>query len=341
MSEERGNSVSKKNFGSKLDKYSIKNLPIIIVSFFLFGYFFYYLSPDFYAKLILSPYHVVEYNEYWRLLTWVFTVPMVPEYAIEIIFIPIMLFFYYYVSKKLELVWGTGMFNLYVLSSVVLIDVAVVLTGFIKLKWTTPDMMDAFNDIIYSSTECIKINYYTTLSLFLAFAVIFGEEYVNLYMFIPLKVKWLGYFDFIYLIYLFVKDKSIYGRIIIVAAVMNFFVFLWVNRRKKVVSSVLQKKRAASYRHKINMGYKMNERNVQRPRPDVKKDNKKADPNLHKVIKLEQYGGRSSSGGPIHKCCICGRTENDDENLEFRFCSKCNGNYEYCSDHIFTHEHKK
>ena len=31
-----------------------------------------------------------------------------------------------------------------------------------------------------------------------------------------------------------------------------------------------------------------------------------------------------------HKCAICGRTELDDPNLEFRFCSKCNGNYEYC-----------
>ena len=38
---------------------------------------------------------------------------------------------------------------------------------------------------------------------------------------------------------------------------------------------------------------------------------------------------------------ISGRTELDDPNLEFRFCSKCNGNYEYCQDHLFTHEHVK
>ncbi|MCR5420311.1 MAG: hypothetical protein K6E98_04845 [Lachnospiraceae bacterium] len=42
-----------------------------------------------------------------------------------------------------------------------------------------------------------------------------------------------------------------------------------------------------------------------------------------------------------HKCAICGRTESDDEDLEFRFCSKCNGNYEYCQDHLFTHTHIK
>lgn len=42
-----------------------------------------------------------------------------------------------------------------------------------------------------------------------------------------------------------------------------------------------------------------------------------------------------------HKCAICGRTELDGDDLEFRFCSKCDGNYEYCQDHLFTHEHVK
>lgn len=40
-----------------------------------------------------------------------------------------------------------------------------------------------------------------------------------------------------------------------------------------------------------------------------------------------------------HKCAICGQTEEDNPDLEFRFCSKCNGNYEYCQNHLFTHEH--
>ena len=40
-----------------------------------------------------------------------------------------------------------------------------------------------------------------------------------------------------------------------------------------------------------------------------------------------------------HKCAVCGRTELDGDNLEFRFCSKCKGNYEYCQDHLFTHKH--
>ena len=37
-----------------------------------------------------------------------------------------------------------------------------------------------------------------------------------------------------------------------------------------------------------------------------------------------------------HKCAICGRTEKDGDDLVFRCCSKCNGNYEYCQDHLLS-----
>ena len=50
---------------------------------------------------------------------------------------------------------------------------------------------------------------------------------------------------------------------------------------------------------------------------------------------------QSRNSSNRHKCAICGRTESDDESLEFRYCSRCNGNYEYCQDHLFTHQHIK
>lgn len=62
-----------------------------------------------------------------------------------------------------------------------------------------------------------------------------------------------------------------------------------------------------------------------------------------KMQQAQQAGHAASYQGRTvitrHKCAICGRTELDDENLEFRYCSKCEGNYEYCSDHLYTHEH--
>lgn len=48
---------------------------------------------------------------------------------------------------------------------------------------------------------------------------------------------------------------------------------------------------------------------------------------------------KRSTGITRHKCAICGRTEVDSPNLQFRFCSKCDGNYEYCEEHLYTHTH--
>lgn len=50
---------------------------------------------------------------------------------------------------------------------------------------------------------------------------------------------------------------------------------------------------------------------------------------------------RRNSKVTKHKCAVCGQTEDDNPNLEFRYCSKCNGNYEYCQQHLFTHTHVK
>ena len=50
---------------------------------------------------------------------------------------------------------------------------------------------------------------------------------------------------------------------------------------------------------------------------------------------------RRGSSITKHKCAICGRTEVDSPNMQFRFCSKCNGNYEYCEEHLYTHTHVK
>lgn len=49
------------------------------------------------------------------------------------------------------------------------------------------------------------------------------------------------------------------------------------------------------------------------------------------------------SGPPIkvafHKCTVCGKTELTDPDMEFRYCSKCSGNHEYCMDHLHNHTH--
>ena len=60
---------------------------------------------------------------------------------------------------------------------------------------------------------------------------------------------------------------------------------------------------------------------------------------IHRRKKFHSQMRQPRNGITRHKCAICGRTEKDDPNLEFRFCSKCDGNYEYCQEHLFTHTH--
>ena len=45
------------------------------------------------------------------------------------------------------------------------------------------------------------------------------------------------------------------------------------------------------------------------------------------------------AGKTRHRCAVCGRTEEDGAQMEFRYCSKCAGSYEYCQDHLYTHQH--
>ena len=56
--------------------------------------------------------------------------------------------------------------------------------------------------------------------------------------------------------------------------------------------------------------------------------------------KVSQKPKKNPTIHAIHKCEVCGRTEADDRDLQFRFCSRCNGFHEYCLEHLYTHEHK-
>ena len=51
------------------------------------------------------------------------------------------------------------------------------------------------------------------------------------------------------------------------------------------------------------------------------------------------YRSRSGERPYRHKCTVCGRTDTEYPGLEFRYCSKCNGYYCYCIDHIQNHAH--
>ena len=73
----------------------------------------------------------------------------------------------------------------------------------------------------------------------------------------------------------------------------------------------------------------------------VSKNKKYTAPKVAHTRRVQQPEVKKMQKITRHKCAICGRTEDSNPELEFRFCSKCDGNYEYCQDHLFTHEHVK
>ena len=140
------------------------------------------------------------------------------------------------------------------------------------------------------------------MSIFLAFAAIYPDMEVYLYFILPIKMKWMAIVYAAMALYYFVTGGLV-SRVAIGASLLNVVIFLFSNRNTRKFSP---KERARKAKFK-----------------------KQSAPHMH------------YAGGAKHRCAVCGRTELDDPCLEFRFCSKCNGNYEYCQDHLFTHEHVK
>lgn len=53
------------------------------------------------------------------------------------------------------------------------------------------------------------------------------------------------------------------------------------------------------------------------------------------ITNIRQSGERSFA----HRCIVCGLTDADDPNMEFRYCSRCDGVPCYCSQHLTDHQH--
>ncbi len=144
--------------------------------------------------------------------------------------------------------------------------------------------------------------YYINMSIFLAFAVSYPDMELLLYMIIPIKIKWLAIVYAVVILYDFIRGNFV-TRVVILVSLLNFIVFFLSTRNlKKYGPKEQARKRKFQQKSRPHMTY---------------------------------------SNGAMHRCAVCGRTELDDPNLEFRFCSKCKGNREYCQDHLFTHEHVK
>lgn len=223
----------------------------------------------------------------------------------NIFYFLISMYLYYSIGRTLEYQWGAFRFNLYLFTGILLHIVAAFICQYVF----------GVNFGVYFGT------YYLNYSLFFAFAATYPNMQFLLFFIIPIKAKWLGYLNGIY-----------FGVTIIAGFFANHLTY---NMILGLANAGIIVHPAYSLMALLSLGnfliFFFGMKNMRRYSPkEIRR--------RRTYTKSVQQGERRAS---THKCAICGRTEKDGENLEFRFCSKCNGNYEYCQDHLFTHEHVK
>lgn len=294
----------------KIGKFAIRNLPIKIAVVMAISYILWAFVPTFAVKLVFSPYAITEQHQFWRLFTWVFSPPGDLNF-VGILMIFILILF----GQQIEQAMGTFMFNLYIFgawfwNTVIMLGISI----YFYANGSILGMMDVG----------IRAMYFFDYGLFLAFALMYSDARVLFMFFIPIRAFWVAVIDMGLMAYEFMWTSTL-NRGSIIAYLVNFFIFYLIMGRGVGMRSSNSK--AAAKRRKRDY-----DRRVENLSRQV---NGEAD----RRHKAQQMGYPSNI--TKHKCAICGRTERDGDDLEFRFCSKCNGNYEYCNEHLFTHEHVK
>ncbi len=142
---------------------------------------------------------------------------------------------------------------------------------------------------------------YINLSLFLAYATLFPNVQFRLYFFIPVKVKYLAYLNVAFLLFRFFTG-GLGTKALITISLLNYFLFFGLPLLKGGSTQTQQQF------------------------------------NKQKRV-LQKNSGSSTIRVAFHKCHVCGKTEVSNPDMEFRYCSSCNGNFEYCMDHIRDHTH--
>ncbi len=299
----------------KLGRYAIPNLPLVMIIAYAIGYLMQLINPQIIDVLSLNPYAIL-HGQVWRIVSWI----LIPPESSNLFFVLIMLYFYFSIGTTLERTWGTFYFNYYIFSGMLFTLIgAFCMYGYVCIF--QKELIDAGNTmyvlsygeefpVVYGGNYYFAMlselfsTYYINMSIFLAFAATYPDMQILLMFILPIKVKILGVIYGIILIVEAVdmcrQSGSPLGLFVIGASLLNFVVFFITTRR----------------------GFKRT--------PQMKARQRQFRQQVHEA---------ATKNIARHKCAICGRTSEEYPDLEFRFCSKCEGNYEYCQDHIFTHKH--
>ena len=306
----------------KFGKYAIDNVALYFIATLIAGYIIGNYMPDVFGLLVFDPYQIF-HGQIWRVFTWILAMPIESDNIF--LFIIMIIFFYYPVSKQLEYAWGAFKLNFFIFSGLLLtvigsLSVYLVIGAIYKYTGDASVFLNFFgsqvNDV---NTEIVKAfgmqllgsqigasvtTEFLLTTLLLGFTLTFPDDHVLLMFLIPIKMKWLGILYGVVMLITLVESPWIV-RVVILIALLNFAFFYFQVLSAKNYSP-LQQKRHKEFKKKIN----------------------------------NAMANATYENGARHKCFVCGQTELDNPNLEFRFCSKCSGGKEYCQEHLFTHVHQ-
>ena len=233
------------------------------------------------AGLLVFDAAAVLKGQVWRLVTFI----MVPQDT-RLIFFAMGLYFYYFMGNSLEREWGSGKFTIYYLMGMIL----TVVSGF--------GVYGAIGFSIWMGAH------YLNLSMLFALATLYPDTMILLFGIIPVKMKWIGWFNAAYFARAIIMNP-LPLKILPVVAILNYLLFCggWI-------FDLIRPRKASQQAKTIN--YKRAARKVR----------------------------KEQASQPFrHKCSVCGKTDVDSPNLEFRYCSRCSGYHCFCEEHINNHVH--
>lgn len=248
-------------------------------------------------------------GQVWRLFSYALTYN-----GGNILWTAIGLLCYYSLGRAIENLWGTCRFNLFYFCGIVLMDVFAMITGcFFTDEWTL-FLLD--NMVSISSLN---------LSLFLAYATLYPNTHFMLFFIIPVKAWIFAVFYLaitVYEVILYSVPQFLFPlNLLPLVSLANYFLFFG-----KDVLNVLP------------ISWRVNAARLFRKKPKATGKEKP------KVVPFPSAGSYQATVATpkapyTHKCTVCGRTDVSNPELEFRYCSKCNGYHCYCQDHISNHTH--
>lgn len=173
-------------------------------------------------------------------------------------------------------------------------------------------------DIFAMATGMSASVSYLNLSLLLAYATLYPSSSFLLFFIIPVRAWVLGLLDLGLTIYGVISLHAYFPyNLFPLVAIGNYFLFFG----KDVLNLI-----PMSWR--VNAGRLFKKKNVKKTG----------------TIPFPSAGSyQATVAKPVapytHRCTVCGRTDVSNPELEFRYCSRCQGYYCYCEEHISNHDH--